>query len=298
MANIIANVGHIPPVVVSEMFNAVRGKSALAKISDRMPVAFNGSAEFVFNMDSEADIVAENGAKSNGGATATPIVIRPYKFEYGVRVSDEFLKGSEEYRMDVMREFAEGAARKFAKGMDIAAMHGLNPRTMTAATTTVGNMHLDNKIPAGSVVSYTAGSEDANLNAAIAKVNGFGYDVTGVAFDPEFSSALGGVAVGNIAVAPEYLFGGDPDTFHGMKSAVNGTVGKVATGADKVYGYVGDFDAFRWGYARDVEFEVIEYGDPDNAGSDLKGHNQVYLRAEAYIGWAVLDGNAFAKIEA
>ena len=47
-----------------------------------------------------------------------------------------------------------------------------------------------------------------------------------------------------------------------------------------------------------TQFEVIEYGDPDNAGSDLKGHNQVYLRAEAYIGWAVLDGNAFAKIEA
>ena len=298
MANIIANGGNIPPVVVSEMFNAVRGKSALAKISDRMPVAFNGSAEFVFNMDSEADIVAENGAKSNGGATATPIIIRPYKFEYGVRVSDEFLKGSEDYRMDVMREFAEGAARKFAKGMDIATMHGLNPRTMTAATATVGNMHLDHEIPAASVISYTAGSEDANLNAAIAKVNGFGYDVTGVAFDPEFSSALGSAAVGNIAVAPEYLFGGDPDTFHGMKSAVNGTVGKVATGADKVYGYVGDFGAFRWGYARDVEFEVIEFGDPDNAGSDLKGHNQVYLRAEAYIGWAVLDGNAFAKIEA
>ena len=298
MATIIANGGNIPPVVVSEMFNAVRGKSALAKISDRMPVAFNGSAEFVFNMDSEADIVAENGAKSNGGATATPIVIRPYKFEYGVRVSDEFLKGSEDYRMDVMREFAEGAARKFAKGMDIAAMHGLNPRTMTAATATVGNMHLDNKIPAGSVISYTAGSEKANLDAAIAAVNGFGYDVNGVAFDPAFSSALGGAAVGSVAVAPEYLFGGDPDTFHGMKSAVNGTVGKVATGADKVYGYVGDFDAFRWGYARDVEFEVIEYGDPDNAGSDLKGHNQVYLRAEAYIGWAVLDGNAFAKIEA
>lgn len=294
MANIIANGGNIPPVVVSEMFNAVRGKSALAKISDRMPVAFNGSTEFVFNMDSEADIVAENGAKSNGGATATPVVVRPLKFEYGVRVSDEFLKGSEEYRMDIMREFAEGAARKFAKGMDIAAFHGLNPRTMTAATTTVGNMHFDYQIPAGNVVSYTAGSESANLEAAMALVE----DVNGIALDPEFSSALGQAAVGNIAVAPEYLFGGDPDTFHGMKSAVNSTVGKVATGADKVYGYVGDFDAFRWGYARDIEFEVIEYGDPDNAGSDLKGHNQVYLRCEAYIGWAVLDGNAFAKIEA
>ena len=297
MANIIANGGNIPAAVVSEMFNAVRGKSALAKISDRMPVAFAGSTEFVFNMDSEADIVAENGAKSNGGATATPVVIRPLKFEYGVRVSDEFMKGSEEYRMDIMREFAEGAGRKFAKGMDIAAFHGLNPRTMTAATATVGDMHFDHEIPAGSVVSYTAGSEVANFNEAIGKVNAAGYDVTGVALDPEFSSALGTASNGYNA-APEYSFGGDPDTFHGMKSAVNTTVGKVATGADKVYGYVGDFDAFRWGYARDIEFEVIEYGDPDNAGSDLKGHNQVYLRCEAYIGWAVLDGNAFAKIEA
>lgn len=297
MANIIANGGNIPAAVVSDMFNAVRGKSALAKISDRMPVAFAGSTEFVFNMDSEADIVAENGAKSNGGATATPKVIRPLKFEYGVRVSDEFMKGSEEYRMDVMREFAEGAGRKFAKGMDIAAFHGLNPRTMTAATATVGNMHFDHEIPAGNVVSYTAGSEVANFNEAIAKVNAAGYDVTGIAFDPEFSSALG-TAVQGYNAAPEYSFGGDPDTFHGMRSAVNTTVGKVATGADKVYGYVGDFDAFRWGYARDIEFEVIEYGDPDNAGSDLKGHNQVYLRCEAYIGWAVLDGAAFAKIEA
>ena len=298
MANIIANGGNIPAAVVSEMFNAVRGKSALAKISDRMPVAFNGSTEFVFNMDSEADIVAENGEKSNGGATATPVVVRPLKFEYGVRVSDEFMKGSEEYRMDVMRTFAEGAGRKFAKGMDIAAFHGLNPRTMTAATATVGNMHFDYQIPSGSVISYVSGSEDDNLTDAIAKVNAAGYDVTGVAFDPAFSSALGQIAVGNVAVAPDYMFGGNPDTFHGMKSDVNTTVGKVATGADKVYGYVGDFSAFKWGYARDIEFEVIEYGDPDNAGSDLKGHNQVYLRCEAYIGWAVLDGNAFAKIEA
>ena len=298
MGTTISNGGNIPPVVVSEMFNAVRGRSALAKISDRMPVAFNGSAEFVFSMDSEADIVAENGAKSNGGGAATPVIIRPLKFEYGLRVSDEFLKGSEEYRMDIFKEFAEGAARKFAKGMDIGAFHGLNPRTMTAATTTIGDMHFDHEIPAGSVITYVSGSEDANLTAAIAAVNAAGYDVNGVAFDPEFSSALGQVAVGNVAVAPEYLFGGNPDSFHGMKSDVNTTVGSVATGADKVYGYVGDFSAFRWGYARDVEFEVIEYGDPDNAGSDLKGHNQVYLRCEAYIGWGILDGNAFAKIEA
>ena len=292
MGSVIENGGNMPPVVVSEMFNAVRGRSALAKLSDRKPVAFVGSAEFVFNMDNEADIVAESGAKSNGGATATPVIVRPLKFEYGVRMSDEFLKGSEEYRMDVMREFAEGAARKFAKGLDIAAFHGLNPRTMTPATTTVGDMHFDHEIPAANVIPYTGGSEGANLDSAIAAVGANGYATNGVAFAPTFSSALGSYAVGNVAVAPEYLFGGNPDTFHGMRSDVNGTVSAVPG----IMGYVGDFDAFRWGYARDIEFEVIEYCDPDNTGSDLKGHNQVYLRCEAYIGWAILDGKAFAVI--
>ena len=42
--------------------------------------------------------------------------------------------------------------------------------------------------------------------------------------------------------------------------------------------------------------EVIEYGDPDGAG-DLKRYNQVYLRAEAYIGWAILDPSAFGIVK-
>ena len=43
---------------------------------------------------------------------------------------------------------------------------------------------------------------------------------------------------------------------------------------------------------------MIEYGDPDNSGYDLKGHNQVYLRGEAYIGWGILDKDAFALVKA
>lgn len=287
----------MPAPVVSDMFNAVRGHSALAKIADRTPIAFSGATEFVFNMDHEASIVAESGAKVNGGATATPVVIRPVKFEYGTRVSAEFMYASEENRMNIMRDFAEAAGRKFAKGFDIAALHGLNPYSLTASAV-VGNNHFDYAIPGGSVITYVSGSEDANLEAAIAAVGSQGYECNGVAFDPVFSSALAQKSVGNVAIAPDMMFGGNPDTFHGMRSDVNKTVDTKAAGADAKYLYVGDFNAFRWGYASDVMFDVIEYGDPDNAGSDLKGHNQVYLRCEAYIGWGILDGNAFAKVEA
>ena len=55
----------------------------------------------------------------------------------------------------------------------------------------------------------------------------------------------------------------------------------------------------RVGIAKEMPVEVIEYGNPDNSETgDLKGHNQVYLRGEAYIGWGILDPNAFAIITA
>ena len=41
--------------------------------------------------------------------------------------------------------------------------------------------------------------------------------------------------------------------------------------------------------------EVIQYGDPDGQG-DLKRTNEVVIRAEAYIGWAILDPKAFARV--
>lgn len=51
----------------------------------------------------------------------------------------------------------------------------------------------------------------------------------------------------------------------------------------------------RWGYSKDVPMEIIEYGDPDGQG-DLKKTNQIVMRAEAYIGWGILDGSSFARV--
>ena len=56
----------------------------------------------------------------------------------------------------------------------------------------------------------------------------------------------------------------------------------------------------RWGFAKEMPIEISQYGNPDNDTTlgDLKGHNQIYLRGEAYIGWGILDPNAFAIIKA
>ena len=85
-----------------------------------------------------------------------------------------------------------------------------------------------------------------------------------------------------------------------MASDVNSTLEVQGTGvSEKDHVLVGDFEsAFRWGYADNISLEVIEYGDPDGAGHDLKQYNEVLLRTEAYIGWGILDANAFALVQA
>lgn len=291
MANLITRGTNLPTTIVREMFNAVKGHSSLARLKAEEPIAFNGTTEMVFNLDSEVDIVGEGAAKSNGGGTATPKVIRPIKFEYGLRVSDEFLYGTEEYRMNVLRTFAEGAARKFARGLDIAAMHGLNPRTGEPSSV-VGNECFD-KLVTNEVV-YNASTPDTNVDSAIALINAVGADPNGLALSPTMRNAIASMKANGVKLYPEFNFGANPETLGAMRIDVNST---VSTG-EVDHAIVGDFAGFRWGYAKDIPLEVIEYGNPDNdaEAGDLKGHNQVYLRAEAYIGWGILAPEYFARI--
>lgn len=289
MADVLNRGTNMPAAVVAEMFNAVKGKSALARISDAKPLAFNGNTVFTFNFANEANFVAESDVKPDGGITATPVTIQPIKMEYGARVSDEFIYGSEEEGMDIIREFAEGAAKSFARALDLGAMHRVNPRTGTASTLIPTTNAFDTAI--ANANKFGTGDGMADFVSAISAVD----EVNGLAIAPTLAGVLGSPANGVIA-APEYSFGGDPDTFRGHRSAVASTVSYGATPA--ALAYVGDFEnAFRWGYARDVEVEVIRYGNPDNSNAgDLKYRNQVYLRAEAYIGWGILDPSAFAMV--
>jgi hypothetical protein len=291
MANVIAKGTNLPTQIVEEMFNMVRGESALAKLSPNRPIPFNGITEMTFNLDHEASVVGENQPKVNGGATVTPVVIRPYKFEYGVRVSDEFMYGTEEYRMDVLRTFAEGASRKFARALDIGAFHGFNPFSGTASNV-IGNNSLDGKVT--NYVVYSGTTPDANIDSAIAQIDAVGATANGLAIDPTMRSALASMKANGVVLYPEFKFGSAPETLGALRTAVNQTVGV----GNVAHGYVGDFSGFRWGYAKEIPLEVIEYGNPDNdaTAGDLKGHNQVYLRAEFFIGWGILAPERFARV--
>lgn len=281
-----------PAEVVQEMFNAVKGHSALGKLSDEKPIPFNGTTEFTFSAAGEAQLVGEGGQKNPGNAAVTPVVIKPQKFVYQQRVSDEFINASDEVRLDYLRAFADGFARKIARGFDIAAIHGLEPSTLTDASFKATNS-FDGLVTPETIASGTA--IDAAIEQAIASVTDG--EVNGLALSPETATALAALKVNGVPQYPEYRFGGNPATFYGMRSDVNSTVSTAKSGATPDAAIVGDFEnAFRWGYAKNIPLDVIRYGDPDGTGKDLKQYNEVCLRAEAYIGWGILDANAFAIV--
>lgn len=296
MANTLSKGTLLPEVVTGEMINLVRGKSSLARLSAATPVSFNGNEVFTFNFDHEIDLVAENGAKSNGGATIAPVHVTPHKVEYGLRVSDEFMYAADEVRLQYLRAFSEGFAAKLARGLDIMAFHGVNPRTSSPATQLAAN-NFDALVSNTSVKGTGTGT--AAIEAAIQQVTGAEHDVTGLVMANALRNALAGEKKGttsNEALYPELAWGSQPSVINGLPTEINSTVSYAAANA---LGYVGNFrDFFRWGYARQIPIEVIQYGNPDNdaVAGDLKGHNQVYLRGEAYIGWGVLVPAAFSRI--
>ena len=286
------------PELVKELISKVQGKSVLAKLSAQTPIPFNGTEQFIFNLEGNAQIVGEGEQKGAGKATLTSKVIKPIKFVYQARITDEFKYASEEKQIQYLQSFSDGFAKKIAEAFDIAALHGLEPKSMTDASFRATNS-FDGQIT-GNVVTYAEATFDDNIDAAVQQVIAKGGTVTGIAMSPVGGQALAKIKDTNkVPLYPEFRFGQNPNSFYGMTSDINKNLTVTGGTAETDHAIVGDFqNMFKWGYAENIPLEVIEYGDPDGAGRDLKAYNEICLRAEAFIGWGILDTDAFARVKA
>ena len=282
-----------PKELVSEMFSKVKGHSSLAKMSGQEAVPFTGKDYFTFSLDSDISIVGENGPKPAGDATVNTVTVKPIKVVYQSRVSDEFMTASEEYRLNTLREFADAFSKRIGAGLDKMAIHGVDPATGNLATGTIGNNYFD-YVCASTAITYNGSTPDANLESAIAVLEANEYAPSGIAMAPIMRAAIG--AMTNSADGlkyPGFQFGNFSD-LGGIKVDSNITIGSASGSNDRAL--VGDFDAFRWGFAKEIPLEIIQYGNPDGGSYDLKQANQVLLRSEAWIGWGILDANAFCLV--
>lgn len=282
-----------PTTLVTDMFNLVKGHSSIAKMIPSAPIAFNGNTEFTFSMDKGVAVVGESAEKPAGDAKVTPVTIRPIKVVYQSRVSNEFIYASEEAKLNYLKAFADGFSKTLAKGLDLMIMHGTNPATGTASSAVIGNNHLDYVIAnydSGANVIPATANPDADINGALDKVE----DATGIIIGKTMRGSIAGLTVNGANKYPEFAWGATPATLGGMKLDSNST---VEANSATARAYVGDWNALKWGFAKQIPLEVIEYGNPDGQG-DLKLTNEVVLRSEAFIGWGILDASSFASINA
>lgn len=289
MSTVLSKGDLFDPKLVKKLFSQVKGKSAIAALCAQTPVEFNGNKYFVFSMDNEVDLLAENQKRGHGGVSIDPVKVIPHEIEYGARISEDFMNASEEEQLDILEDFLGGFSKKTAKGLDIMAFHGKNPRTGAASPLITSYFDKVNQ-----TVQWGADDlPDEAVDDAIALVED--WDITGLAISRSFASALGKMRTNSgEKMYPGLSWGGDPGQVNGVKTAVNSTVSDVTS---KDAAIVGDFaNCFKWGYSKQVKFEIIPYGDPDNTGVDLKGSGQIYLRATAAIGFGILVENAFARV--
>lgn len=281
----------LPREVAVETINKVQGISTIARLSPSTPQLFNDKTNLVFNPSSEAEVVAEGAAKSSYEQTLTPIEGKRVKLVTTTRVSNELVWADEDAKTEIVQRIIEDQAAAVARAVDYVVYHAITPKTGEALS---GYTSLVSGANAVTSVSDETKNVD-NLADAITD-----YNINGVALSREFASALRKVRVTNTGqrLFPEIPLSLDAGTLDGIPAATSNTVnGVLAKSATGVRAIMGDFSAIKWGMIRNFNSEVIEYGDPDGAGTDLKNVNQVAYRTESAFAYAVLDPKAFAVLK-
>lgn len=288
----------LPSNIVDGIVEKTKTSGTIAALSGQEPMRFGDVTIVTFDDDLTAEFVEQSAAKSEDSAAPSSVVASPHKAVVNFRTSDEFLIADEEYQLGVLDKFEEKCARALGRGLDLGAYYRLNPRTGTEITAWTNYLNTTTN----RVEITSASVPDMDFESAAGLVIGDGYSPTGVALDPTYAWTLSTARYSDGRKKyPELGLGIDISGFEGLQASVSSTVsGKPVDGAaadNKVRAILGNYrQGLRWGVQRTFPFRMLQYGDPDNTGRDLAGHNEVLFRAEVIFAWYVF-AEQFAVIE-
>lgn len=282
----------LPAEVTRAIINKVGNTSTIAALSPSTPQLFLNEDYMVFNGAAEAEVVAEGQTKSSYEQTASYITGKKFKVQCTTRVTEELKWADEDNRLEIISSIQEDQTKAIARALDYVIYHAINPKSGT-------NLSGYDALTANAVAVTDSGDDIANVDALADAVNE--YEINGVALSRTWASRLRKLRVPATGMRfyPEIPINLAAGTLDGIPAATSTTVdGVKATTPTKVLGIMGDYSLIKWGMIRDIWAEVIQYGDPDQTGVDLKAHNQIAYRTEAMFSYAVLDPNAFAVLKA
>ena len=274
----------------------IRG-GVLARLAPQDPQIKVGSTDhFTFTATPKAELVGESANKSSQDTGVTKVTASTYKVQVTYRFSQELMWADEDYQSGIVDGLVANVATALSRALDLIAIHGINP-----ATGTVSGSVTQYFTKAGNGVGRVVATSDAqaDLESAAVDLQTGGYTATGIAFDPLFAGQLARSKDSqNRPLYPELGLGFGFENFQGLTAAASDTVSgrqELAPEDVEVKALVGDYNAFQWGVAREIPLELIEFGDPDGNG-DLKRTNEVAIRAESVLGFAIFDPTAFSLI--
>lgn len=282
----------LPKTVAATISTKVKDASTIAALSPQLPQLFADDTSLVFDGASEAEVVAEGATKSSYDQPITSITAKRVKIQTTTRVTSELKWADEDNQLEIIQRIQEDQAKALGRALDYIVYHAINPKTGAALS---GYDKLSDN-----AVQVTAGTDAiSNFDSLVSAVN-VDYDVNGLALAKTFANDLRKlrVAATGMRYFPEIPLNLATTNVDGLTTATSSTVSAVkAAAATNVLAFVGDFNMIRWGMVRDITAEIIEFGDPDQTGIDLKATNQIAYRTEAVLAYSILDPKAFAVLK-
>jgi hypothetical protein len=266
--------------------------AVLSLVQDTPQINVGDNSPLVISGRAKGALVHEGGAKPDNGRVVVPKPFTTAKLIYSQRVTDEFMQWDGNRQGDyVSRLVNDWVTKSVPRDIDTIVIHGVNPATGSVDTGLSDYIRKAGSSIAVPSTGNTPTTIDTDFNTAILALSS--QNVTGIALSANAGQKLSTIVTGGVKKYPELgVFGLTGGAFAGKQAATSPEVGEFGS-TDLV---LGDWSQLLLGFAGQAEWKTIEFGDPDNTGVDLQGHNQVCIRLELKFGFRVLDATAFAVV--
>lgn len=282
----------LPKEVATVITKRAKDTSTIAALSPSEPQLFLDKDYMVFTGNSEAEVVAEGAQKSSYEETLTPGRRQTLQGADHDPRQQRAPVGRRRRQTGDHQQDSGRSGRSDGRVLDYVIYHAFDPKKKT---TLEGFNAL-----AKSAVGVTATDDRVADIDSLAEVVSDEYDINGIALSKTMANELRKIRVPSTGQRfyPEIPINLQVGSLDGIPAATSGTVnGRLITPATGILAFLGDFRLIKWGMVRDIWSEIIEYGDPDNTGKDLKGVNQIAYRTEAMYSYAILDPKGIAVLK-
>ncbi len=283
----------LPKEVATAVTKHAKDTSVIAALSPSEPQLFLDKDYMVFTGNAEAEVVSEGAQKSSYEETLTTVVGKRFKVQTTTRVSNELQWADEDAKLEIISRVQADQAAALGRVLDYVIFHAFDPKKRAA---------LDGFTALSGTATQVTATDDrvADLDSLAEAVNDE-YDINGLALSKTMANELRKIRVPSTGQRfyPEIPLNLQVGSLEGIPTATSGTVnGRLITGTPtNVLAFLGDFSLIKWGMVRDIWSEIIQYGDPDHTGTDLKNVNQIAYRTEAVYSYAILDPKGIAVLK-